>query len=769
MKEKHLSSEAKYEEIKKRCWIVFGGIFYNLIIFVILVQLNFLWLYGSMPDVENVENPQTEQASEAYSADNILLGKYYRENRSPVTFDKISPNVINALISTEDVRFEEHSGIDLKAFFAIFYYAAKGEQRGSSTLTQQLAKNLFKTRKSSSVGLLSYIPGLKILISKTKEWITAIKLERTYTKNEILELYLNTVDFGSGSYGIKTAARTYFNTSPDSLSVSQAATLIGLLKATTLYSPILRPKKSIERRNVVMRLMIENKKLSKEAYANLSKEPLNLHFKIEDHNDGKATYFRGALSKWLLQWCKENNKDLYGDGLKIYTSIDSKFQEHAEAAVTQHMSALQKKFYKHWEGKNPWVYENDKEIPMFIEESMRKTEAYKALLSKYPNSEKDIFKELSKPKKMKIFTWDGERDTLLSSIDSLRHYKYFLHAGFMAVDPYTGYIKAWVGGINYKYFKYDHVKQSKRQPGSAFKPFVYTAALDKGYSPCFALPDLPITFKYEENGEQKTWSPKNADWVFTGDSMSLRKGMARSINTIAARTMQLVGINEVIRYAKKMGIESPLKAVPSVCLGSSDVSVYEMTAAYSAFVNSGVWIEPTMVIRIEDRNGNILYEAKPKTRDAISEQTAYSMVHMLKGGTEERGGTSQALYPYDIFRGNEIGGKTGTTSNHSDGWFMGVTKSIVAGTWVGGEDRCIHFRSSAMGEGSKTALPIFGIFLERVYKDTSITISKGWFKRPKKYTVNLHCPYRPDHYRLDTTTINPVDAVDIPLDSNLVD
>lgn len=755
----------QFEEIKKRSWIVFLGIFYNLILYVFLVNINFLWLFGSIPDVENVENPQSEQASEIYSADNILLGKYFRENRSPVRYQDISPQVINALISTEDIRFEEHSGVDLKAFFAIFYYAAKGDQRGSSTITQQLAKNLFKTRKNASVGLLSYIPGLKMLNSKTKEWITAIKLERAYTKKEIIELYLNTVDFGSGSYGIKTAARTYFNTSADSLTVPQAATLIGLLKATTTYSPISNPNKSIDRRNVVMRLMIENKKLSRPDYKKFAEQPLGLVFKIEDHNDGNATYFRGILNKWLTQWCKEHDKDLYGDGLKIYTTIDSRYQEHAEQAVNKHMSSLQRKFYKHWEGKNPWVYGNDREIPLFIEEAIRKTDAYKGLLAKYGAGNDSIKIMLNKPKKMKVFAWEGEKDTVFSSMDSLRYYKYFLHAGFMAMDPYTGEIKAWVGGINYKYFKYDHVKQSRRQPGSAFKPFVYTAAIDKGYSPCYALPDKPITFNYEENGEKKTWSPKNSDWVFTGDSMSLRKGMARSINSIAARTMQLVGINEVIRYAKKMGIESPLKAVPSVCLGSSDVSVYEMTAAFSAFVNSGVWVEPIFVTRIEDRNGNILHEVVPKTRDAVSEQTAYSMVHMLKGGTEERGGTSQALYPYDIFRGNEIGGKTGTTSNHSDGWFMGVTRSIVAGTWVGGDDRSIHFRTSALGEGSKTALPIFGLFLESVYKDTAINITKGWFKRPKKYNINLHCPYRPDHFRLDSADVVLPEAGELPKDS----
>ena len=697
-----------------------------------------------MPSVEDLENPRSEQASEIYSADNVLIGKYFRENRSPVDYNEISPNVINALIATEDNRFHEHSGIDFKASFAIVYYLLKGDQRGSSTITQQLAKNLYKTRGVNSKGVLGYVPGIKVLIVKVKEWITAINLERNFTKEEILNMYLNTVDFGSNAYGIKVAAETFYSTSPDSLTIEQAATLVGLLKATTLYSPILNPENALERRNVVLKLMTDSHLISESQYDSIKQIPLGLTYNVENQNQGIATYFRGAITSYVQEWCKANGKDMYADGLRIYTTIDSRLQKYAEEAVEEQLMTLQDKFYDHWKGKNPWVYENKKEIPNFIEDAIKRTDTYKSLKARFGAGHDSIKIILNTPVKMKVFTWDGDKDTMLSPMDSLRYYKHFLHAGFMSMDPSTGEIKSWVGGIDYKYFKYDHVRQSRRQPGSAFKLFVYTAAIDRGYGPCDLIVDEPITFNYEENGKRKTWSPKNSDWVFSGDSLTMRQAMGRSINTCAAQVMKTVGINTVIQYAERLGISSPLKPVPSVCLGSSDVSVYEMTGAYSAVVNHGLWIEPYFVSRIEDQNGNVLHEFRPKTFQALSPETAYVMVHMLKGGTEERGGTSQALFQYDIFRGNEVGGKTGTTSNHSDGWYMGVTRNHVAGMWVGGEDRSIHFRTSALGEGSKTALPIFGIYMEKVYRDTSLSIDKGYFKRPKKLNVNLTCPYRPE-------------------------
>jgi penicillin-binding protein 1A len=736
--------ENKYYRIAKKCWNIFRIGLLSLFLFIVAVQMNFLWLFGGMPSLDDLENPKNELASEIYSSDNVLLGKYFKENRSYVNFSDISPNVINALISTEDVRYYEHSGIDAKGFFAIFWYMLKGDQRGSSTITQQLAKNLFKTRGSESKGLLGYIPVVNTLISKAKEWMTAIQLEKNFTKEEILNMYLNTVDFGSNSFGIKVAAQTFYNVSQDSLNVQQAATLVGVLKATTSYSPILHPENALERRNVVLSLMVDNNVLSKQEYDLIKTSPLDLRYKVENQNQGIAAYFRAILNSYLSTWCKENNRDLNTDGLKIYTTIDYRIQQYAEEAVAEHMKSVQEKFFEHWKGRNPWIYENKTEIPNFLEDAAKKTDMYKMLVAKYGEGHDSIKIVMNTPVKMKVFSWDGDKDTIMSPIDSIGYYKHFLHAGFMSMDPFTGEIKAWVGDINYKYFQYDHVKQSKRQPGSAFKPFVYTAAIDEGYTPCYLLKDEPITFNYEEKGVKKTWSPKNADWVFTGDTMTMRQAMARSINSIAAHVMKFVGIGKVMKYAKQLGITSPLQYVPSICLGSNDVSVYEMTGAYSAFVNSGIWTEPYYISRIEDHNGNVLFETVPKKKEALSEQTAYIMVHMLKGGTEERGGTSQALFEYDIFRGNEIGGKTGTTSNHSDGWYMGITRDHVAGMWVGGQDRCIHFRTSALGEGSRLALPIFGKYMEKIYADGTLDIKKGYFKRPKKLDVELECPYRPE-------------------------
>ena len=749
-------NKQKFGKVAIISWTVFSFVFYYLFLLTILIRFNITFLFGGFPDYENLENPTSDQASEVYSSDGVLLGKYYRENRSPVAYEQISLNVVKALIATEDTRFYEHSGIDLKGFFAIFYYTLKGDKRGSSTITQQLAKNLFKTRTDK--GLLGYVPVVNVLIAKTKEWMLSIELERRYTKIEIVTMYLNTVDFGSNSFGIKTAARTFFDTSPDSLTLPEAAVLIGLLKAPTLYSPRSNPENSLNRRNTVFELMVEGKYLSKIEADKYKLLPIGLHYIAEDHNDGYATYFRGELNKFLLDWCKKNNKNLYADGLKIYTTIDSRMQRYAESAVEEHLSSLQKDFFEHWKGKNPWRYENKEEIPNFLEDAIKKTDTYKWLVSKYGLGHDSVKYYLTTPHRMKVFTWAGEKDTTFSSMDSLRYYKHFLHTGFMSMDPFSGEIKAWVGGVNYKHFKYDHVKQGKRQPGSAFKPFVYTAAIANGYSPCHLLPDLPITFRYKENGKEIVWSPKNADWVFTGDSLTLRRAMGRSINSVTAHLMKLVGPEEVIKYARRLGITSYLKPVPSLALGSSDVSVYEMTGAYAAFVNSGVWIEPYFVSRIEDRNGNVLHEFLPKTKDALSEELAYVMVHMLKGGTEERGGTSQALFRYNIFNGNEVGGKTGTTSNHSDGWFMGITKEHVAGVWVGAEDRSIHFRTSQLGEGAHVALPIFGLYMEKVYADTSLGIKKGYFKRPKKLSININCPYRPERVT-DTTLIEESDPL----------
>lgn len=771
----------EFKQYANTSWLLAANALWLVVVFSTLIDFNFLGFFGRMPSLEELENPRHEQASEVYTTDGVLIGKYFRENRSPVRFAEISKHTVNALISTEDIRFHEHSGIDFKGVFAIFYYLAKGDQRGSSTLTQQLAKNLFKTRTEEYKGWIGYIPLLNTALVKAKEWKLAIRLERNFTKTEIITLYLNTVDFGSNTFGIKVAAKTYFNTSPDSLTIPQSAVLIGLLKAPTTYSPVGNPKRSLERRNTVMQLMVEHGHLTSIDYQTFAAQPLGLQYTAQRNSDGMAPYFRVELAKFLKQWCKENGYDLYGDGLKVYTTLDSRIQIHAEAALKTHMSDLQKKFFRQWGKENPWRLENKKEVPNFVENAAKNSPRYKGYLNELDGDEKAAMQEMRKPIRMQLFSYEGAIDTVMSPLDSIAYTKKFLHAGFGAIDPHSGQIKAWVGGIDFDFFKYDHVQQSKRQPGSAFKPFVYAAAMEAGYGPCDKIVDAPILFEYEEDGKQIKWSPRNADWRYTYDTLTMRRAMARSINTCASRVMKLVGTDKVIDMAHRCGIKSYLKPVPSVCLGSSDVSLIEMIGAYSVFVNNGIWIEPHFVSRIEDRNGNVIHEflpvyttadstsegLDPQIREVLTEEVAGLMVHMLKGGTEEWGGTSQALFQYDLFRGNEIGGKTGTTSNYSDGWFMGVTKDLIGGVWVGGEDRSIHFNSSATGEGSKTALPVFGIFMEKVYADTSIGISMGYFKKLKQTTRNLYCPWSPppgeDTLGLDSLGLNlSLDSLRLP-------
>ena len=685
-----------------------------------------------------------------------MIGRYFNENRTPADYKHISPVLVKALIATEDARFYEHHGIDFKAFFSAIWSNIRGGNRGGSTLTQQLAKNLFKTRKEPSKGLLGYIPGLSTLISKSKEWTTAVKLEFNFSKEQILTMYLNTVDFGSNTFGIKTASKTYFNTAPDSLSISQSAMLVGLLKAPSYYSPILNPKNCISRRNTVLQQMVKYNVITKSDYEQSSKDSIPHGLFIEQAYDGPGTYLRGTINNTLKVWCRKNGYDLYTDGLKIYTTIDSRIQQCAEDAVTLHMATLQKRFDQHWQGENPWVDERNHELPHFIDSLVVRTEYYKAMKKRFRNNSVMLTKAMHRKRRMKIFTWKGEKDTSFSLIDSISYYKRFLHAGFMAMDPHNGAVKAWVGGINYKYFKYDHVKQSKRQPGSTFKPFVYAAAFDEGgYGPCDRMVNRPVTINYMENGEHKSWSPHNADFVFDGDSMTLRHALAMSINSIAAQMTEKIGWSSVAKYAHKCGIQSPLAEVPSICLGSSDVSLYELVGAYSTFVNEGTWIEPKFITEVKDNKGKVIYTFTSQTHRAVSQETAYLILDMLKGGLDE-GGTSSNLWGYDIFKGgkepNELGGKTGTSSNHSDGWFVGVSKDLVGGSWVGGEDRCIHFRSTEQGEGAKTALPIFGLFLESVYKNESIGLGKGRFPKPSvKITKNYNCHTRYKKTKKDST------------------
>ncbi len=753
MTEKNTRS-SKFKNIILSLWIaLFSGLIV-FILFIYSISINLGGWYGELPSLKSLENPESDLSSVLYFADSKEMGKYYRYNRSQVNFDQLSPNVVNALIATEDIRFTEHSGIDLYGLGRVFFKSIlmfDKSSGGGSTISQQLAKILFRTRSDLSNGTLNAVPVLGLVIAKMKEWIVAIKLEQSYTKKEIIAMYLNTFEFGSNAFGIKTASKTFFNTTPDQLKVQEAAVLVGLCKNPNLYSPVYQPKNAFNRKNTVLAQMHKYGYLSDVAFDTLRTKPIELDYDVENQNDGLGTYFRGQILWDLLAWCKENGFDLYEDGLKIYTTIDSRMQRYAEEAVGQHMKYQQKLFREHWSGKNPWRDESGREIEGFVERIARKTDIYKRLKEELGNDEEEIFRLLKEPKEMKVFSHNGEIDTVLSTMDSIRYYKNFLHAGFMAMNPHNGHIKAWVGGINYKYFKYDHVQQGRRQPGSTFKPLVYAAAIDNGYSPCYQIQDVPVTF--EVVGNPPTWTPSNSDGKYTGETMSIRAAMARSLNSGTAYMMKKIGPQTVVDYAKRLGIESPLQAVPSLCLGTSDVSIYELIGAYSTFVNEGFYTKPFYIERIEDKNGKILKQFVPKTGEALSAETAYVMLHMLQGSTQISGGTALGL-DRELRVENEIGAKTGTTQNYSDGWFVGVTKDLVAGAWVGGEERSIHFRNISLGQGARMAMPIWEIFMQKVYADEELGIKKGPFKRPANLSVQTDC----DKYNMQQ--MNVVDSTE---------
>ncbi|HEX9957519.1 MAG TPA: transglycosylase domain-containing protein, partial [Fibrella sp.] len=692
-----------------------------LIGYVFVLQTNFLYLTGAMPSVEELRNPKLNQASEIYSLDGQMIAKFYSENRTPIEFKNIPTHLTQALIATEDARFYDHGGIDPRAIGrAAFSFGRDG---GGSTITQQLAKNLFKTRRRTRDGILNRVPFVRKIVYKSKEWLMALTLERNFTKQEILTYYFNTVDFGQNSFGLKTAARTFFNKAPDSLSIQEGAVLVGLQKATTSYNPLKNPKSSLTRRNIVLRQMAKYNYLSKPEVDSIIDLPLETDYTPENPYAGPASYLKNAVVDFVTEWGERNGYNLLTDGLKIYTTIDWRMQQYAEAAVQERMKKLQTTFNNHWRDRKPWIDENGEELPGFIDSVARRTERYKSLVKRfqiYPDSVGYYMKV--KKQRMKVFDWNGKNNTRevnMTPYDSIAYYKRFLQAGMVAMDPHTGYIRAWVGGLNYDYFKYDHVKQGKRQPGSTFKPFVYTTAIDDtafNMTPCDRIRDKPFRKPYRENGEEKVWAPKNSSGGFTYSNMTLRRALARSVNSITAQLTDMVGPERVVEYAHKMGITSKLDAVPSVGLGSSDVSLYELVSSYCTFVNEGQYTKPMLVQRIDDRNGNEIETFKQERRPAISPETAYLMLYMLQGGLQERGGTSQNLWSFDLFKHNhQMGGKTGTTSNNSDGWFVGVSNKLVVGAWVGGDDRSIHFRSTDLGEGAKTALPLVGGFLEKVY------------------------------------------------------
>ncbi|MFA7472326.1 MAG: transglycosylase domain-containing protein [Spirosomataceae bacterium] len=735
----------KYRRIIVNLWrSAIGGISL-LILYILAVRFNFLWLFGPMPDLVTLENPKFELASELISEDNQSLGKYFIENRAPVEHDQISPRLIEALLATEDARFVKHSGIDARSLVRVVKGVMTGQTSsgGGSTLTQQVAKNLFRTRTKEYRGALGDIPGLKIVINKTKEWILSVVLERKYTKKEIMMMYLNTVSFGNNTYGIKVAARTYFNKDTWDLNVTESALLVGLLQNPTFWNPLRFPDRALQRRNTVLAQMNKYGFLTDDELTELKERPLGIEFTLESHITGPAPYFREVMKGELRQWLEKYNADhgtsydLFTSGLRIYTTIDARLQKHMEEALWVHMKDQQAKFDEHWKGRNPWIDRNGNEIKGFLENAVMRTPRFQEL--KRTVGEEEAWKVMKTPYKMKVFTYDGEKEVTMSPMDSIAYYKRFLRAGMMSIDPNNGHIKAWAGGVNFKYFKYDHVKQGKRQPGSTFKPFVYLAALDRGIlTPCSHVIDQPIFFG-PNDGVPGGWSPKNSSGTYSYESLPLRQALANSVNSVSAFIIKQVGAQSVVDYAHKVGINSPLEATPSLCLGISDVSVYEMVGAYSTFANGGNYTEPMAVTRIEDRYGNVLQEFYPKTNQQISANMAYNMIYLMRGAVE--GGTSSSLGRFGVTANNEIAAKTGTTQNQSDGWFMGITQNLVTGVWVGGEDRSIHFRTLALGQGARTALPAWGLYMQKVYADPMLTqFGKGPFRKPENYFLDCGGP-----------------------------
>ncbi|WP_337993119.1 penicillin-binding protein 1A [Sphingobacterium oryzagri] len=686
--------------------------------------------------------PTLNVSSELYTADSVLIGRYFQEDRDPVAYDSISKNILQALIATEDVRFYKHHGVDYIGLFSAAVSTIKGDRRGASTITQQLAKNLYRTRYNQSQGLLGKIPVVRLGVTKFKEWMTAYKLESKYAKNEIVTMYLNTVSFSNNAYGIKSAAIRYFNKHPKDLSATEAAVLVGMLKGTTLYNPIRNPKTSLARRNVVLSQMQKEGYLSQGQYENYSKQPLNLNLNNQEARSNNDSYLRAAVEKWLEKWSEEQDVDIYTAGLKIYTTIDSRMQRLAEEVVADQMKDLQRRLDNTWRNELPWRDKSGNVLPNFLEDRARKLPAYAALMEKYKN-ETTVFELLNQPKKMKIFTWDGEEEVEMSTMDSLKHYITMLNTGMMAMDPYDGKIKVWVGGINHQYYKFDHVNQAKRQAGSTFKPFVYLTALESGMAPCDTYEDKPVRLDFvNKKGEKEVWEPKNADWSFSHRNMSLRWAMARSLNTITAQITRDVGWDKIVETAHRCGINSHLESVPSVGLGSNDVSVFEMVNAYATFMNEGKRLTPVLVSKIYNSDGKLLASFETQQKQVVDPQDAWLMTYMLRGTIEEPGGTSQALWEWDLFQqNNQIGGKTGTSSDYVDGWYMGLTKDLVAGVWVGCDEQSVHFKNSQTGEGSKTALPIYARFMEELYKHPELGVTFGEYPKAKvEITKKYNCP-----------------------------
>ena len=736
-------------------WVIFfvGGL--SIPAIFLFASFGFM---GQMPDHTALENPRTNLATEIISSDGVTIGKfYYRDNRTPVGFDELPNHLVDALIATEDRRFEDHAGIDFKGTLRAIIKL--GKDGGGSTISQQLAKQLFHGEGSKNK--------FGRIVQKIKEWIIAIRLEKQYTKQEIITQYFNIYDFGNNADGIRSASRIYFGKEPSSLNISESAMLVGMFKNSSLYNP--RPERNPvgtkNRRDVVLSQMAKYDFISEALKDSIQATPLNLNYTPESHREGIATYFRAYLKEYLKDWANNNRKrngekyNIYKDGLKVYTTIDSRMQNIAEQSVSEHMQSLQSEFFvqntKRRNPTTPFLDLEDEEIEKLLEQGVRRSERWRKMLYDLKKPKDEILSSFKKPIPMKIFSWtapNNEIDTVMTPMDSMRYYKSFLRSGMMSMEPQTGFVKAWVGGFNYKHFQYDMVKQGKRQVGSTFKPFVYAAAIDQLHlSPCDTLPKAQITIPTMKHGNMKPWTPKNSNDNYSGFE-TLKSGLANSRNTITARLMNEIGPNPVISLAKKLGIEQNIPPVPSISLGTPDLSVFEMVAAYSTFANKGVYTKPVMITRIEDKNGTLLYQFSTQTRDVLSEEIAYVTINLMQGVTEF--GSGQRLrhnfasdqtvykevvtgYPYEF--DNPIAGKTGTTQNQSDGWFMGIVPNLVTGVWVGGEDRATHFKNIAYGQGATMALPIWANYMKRCYIIDELGISKDEFDRPEALTIETEC------------------------------
>jgi penicillin-binding protein 1A len=715
-------------------------------------------LLGSMPSFEDLENPDSNLATEIISADGVVIGKYFEKNRSQLKYSDLPKNLVQALVATEDARFYEHSGIDGRGTLrAILSFGTSG---GASTLTQQLAKQLFHGEGSK------FLPFR--IIQKAKEWIIAIRLERQYTKNEIIAMYCNVYDFGNNSVGVNSAAKTYFSKEPKNLTITESAVLVGMFKNSGLYNPVKNIEGVTNRRNVVLKQMEKAEIITEAQKLKLQSLPIKLNFKLESHKDGTATYFREYLREYMKKWVEENKKpdgsdyNIYKDGLRIYTTIDSRMQLYAEEAVEAHMANLQEEFFDQAkENKNaPFVNISQAETDRIMKKAMKASARWN-IMESMEKSEEEIIASFKQKTKMKVFTWKGERDTIMTPLDSIRYYKHFLQSGLMAMEPQTGNIKAWVGGINYKYFQYDHVGQGARQVGSTFKPFVYATAIEQlGMSPCDSVLDGPFMIRKGEHNVTEDWEPRNSDNKYRG-MVTLKRALANSINTVSAKLIDKTGPEAVVELTHKLGVTSEIPAQPSIALGAVEITVQDMVAAYSTFANQGVYVKPQFLRKIEDKSGVVLYEPVPESHDVLNKDIAFAVIKLLEGVTE--GGSGERLrtegggngdnrwtgYPY-MFK-NPIAGKTGTTQNQSDGWFMGMVPNLVTGVWVGCEDRSARFRSLTYGQGATAALPVWGYFMKKCYEDETLNVSKEDFDRPANLSIKVDCYSRPAAVVKDST------------------